>query len=204
MITSHDLLFDATTFNVEDIFLAASAAVIVAAVIISAAVLSRYRSLTGEAARSNQLAKDLWATLENRLKKQDERIVDLMARVEVFAVQSERRVEVRQHERTRDVDMRAAAALNPLREGGVGLPSLVKTSKSAAIENVILRKLMEGPKSSTEIRAVLDRSREHTARLMKALFDDGYVVRNDRERPFVYEITDLGKRHVEESRSAGT
>ncbi len=170
------------------------AAVIVAAVVISVTVLSRYRALAADAAKSNELAKDLWIALENRLKKQDERIVDLMARVEIYGVRSELRGEP--VSKTRPVAMRA------------GVPKEVVTSRTtgrpAAIERIILKKLVEGPRSSTEIKALIDKSREHTARLMKALFDDGYVVRNDRDRPFVYEITDLGKRYLEEGRSAGT
>lgn len=31
---------------------------------------------------------------------------------------------------------------------------------------------------------------------MKGLFDRGLVVRNDRNKPYVYEITDAGKSYV--------
>ncbi len=188
------MLLDATTFSLEDVVLAVAAAAMVAAVIISATVLSRYRALAADAAKSNELAKDLWIALENRLKKQDERIVDLMARVEIYGVRSE--LKEPSTSRTRAVAMQAGA----LKEVARSRP----TTRPAAIERIILKKLVEGSRSSTEIKALIDKSREHTARLMKALFDDGYVVRNDRDRPFVYEITELGKRYLEESRSAGT
>jgi predicted transcriptional regulator len=46
------------------------------------------------------------------------------------------------------------------------------------------------------MRTLIDRSREHTSRLMKALFDRGFVVRNDRNKPFVYEITEAGRRYL--------
>ena len=60
----------------------------------------------------------------------------------------------------------------------------------------ILRTLSEGPKTSTQIKDVIGRSREHTSRLMKALFEHGLVVRNDRNKPYVYELTESGKAHL--------
>jgi predicted transcriptional regulator len=60
----------------------------------------------------------------------------------------------------------------------------------------VLRLLVDGPKSSAEIKALVGRSREHTARMMKDLFERGLVVRNDRNKPYVYEITESGKSYV--------
>lgn len=44
----------------------------------------------------------------------------------------------------------------------------------------------EGPKSAPEIGRVVGRSREHSARLMKKLFDEGYVRRDQTRIPFRY------------------
>jgi hypothetical protein len=174
---------------------AIGAAVIVASVIVSFSVLSRYRSLASEAARSNELAKDLWNALDNKLKKQDERIVDLMARVEIYGVRSELK-RLPSVSKPRDV---LIEAVKP-REVVINRVSAPSTN----VDRTILEKLIEGPKTSTEIKTIIGKSREHTARLMKALFDRRYVIRNDAKRPFVYEITDLGRRYLAESRSAGT
>jgi predicted transcriptional regulator len=60
----------------------------------------------------------------------------------------------------------------------------------------VLRLLVDGSKSSAEIKALVGRSREHTARMMKDLFERGLVVRNDRNKPYVYEITESGRSYV--------
>ena len=51
----------------------------------------------------------------------------------------------------------------------------------------------EGPKSAPEIGRVVGRSREHTARLMKKLFDEGYVRRDQTRIPFRYSTVDRVK-----------
>jgi DNA-binding MarR family transcriptional regulator len=51
----------------------------------------------------------------------------------------------------------------------------------------------EGPKSAPEIGRVVGRSREHTARLMKRLFDEGYVRRDQTRIPFRYSTVERVK-----------
>src|SRR3989442_2905699 len=51
----------------------------------------------------------------------------------------------------------------------------------------------EGPKSAPEIGRFVGRSREHTARLMKKLFDEGYVRRDQTRIPFRYSTVDRVK-----------
>jgi chromosome segregation ATPase len=47
---------------------------------------------------------------------------------------------------------------------------------------------LEGPKSGPEIRNRIRLSREHTARLMKKLYEAGYLERNTRKIPFQYDV----------------
>mgnify|MGYP003333182284 FL=1 len=47
--------------------------------------------------------------------------------------------------------------------------------------------------TSRDIQVTIGRSREHTSRLMKRLFEEGYVERNNKVRPFTYQITEKGK-----------
>ena len=51
----------------------------------------------------------------------------------------------------------------------------------------------EGPKSAPEIGRFVGRSREHTARLMKKLFDEGYVRRDQSRIPFRYSTVERVK-----------
>jgi DNA-binding MarR family transcriptional regulator len=51
----------------------------------------------------------------------------------------------------------------------------------------------QGPKSAPEIGKFVGRSREHTARLMKKLFDEGYVRRDQTRIPFRYSTVERVK-----------
>jgi predicted nucleic acid-binding Zn-ribbon protein len=46
----------------------------------------------------------------------------------------------------------------------------------------------EGPKTAPEIKSKIELSREHTARLMKKLYEDGYLERDTNKIPFKYSV----------------
>ena len=46
----------------------------------------------------------------------------------------------------------------------------------------------EGPKTAPEIKDRVHLSREHTARLMKKIYEEGYVEREVGKMPFRYSI----------------
>jgi len=50
--------------------------------------------------------------------------------------------------------------------------------------------------TSRDIQNASQRSREHTSRLMKKLYQDGYVERNTSSKPFTYSITGKGKAKI--------
>jgi len=57
----------------------------------------------------------------------------------------------------------------------------------------VLRLITDKPMTSRDIQITLGRSREHTSRLMKKLFEDGYVARNTNSKPYSYSITEKGR-----------
>jgi DNA-binding MarR family transcriptional regulator len=77
-------------------------------------------------------------------------------------------------------------------------PSIVQPGSLNSIttptELQVLTLLAEqGPKSAPEIGRVVGRSREHTARLMRKLFDEGYVRRDQTRIPFRYSTVERVK-----------
>ena len=68
----------------------------------------------------------------------------------------------------------------------------------------VLRLITDKPMTSRDIQITLGRSREHTSRLMKKLFDDGYVTRNTNSKPYTYSITEKGKQMFGKVASAPT
>jgi len=52
--------------------------------------------------------------------------------------------------------------------------------------------------TSRDIQITLKKSREHTSRLMKKMFEEGYVQRNTESKPYTYSITEKGIAKVEQ------
>jgi len=175
----------------------AAAAVIAASVVILATLLSRYARMVDEADKSTRLAKDVWDSVNSRFSVVDARIIDLMAKSEVLSS----RIGLSQPAaplsksgliQPGSVQMKAATSSEVVRV----LAPTIQHVEGTETEAKVLRLLTQGPRSSAQIKEEVGRSREHTARLMKTLFDRGLVVRNDRNKPYVYEITDSGRAYV--------
>ncbi|MDA4124851.1 MAG: hypothetical protein OK438_05325 [Thaumarchaeota archaeon] len=158
-------------------------------------LLVRYRQASQKIVASTDMGRDLWQALEQRLRKQDERILDIMGRMEV--------IQSRAADRAASPAPMVAPAPIPIEKriipsaqapASVRRPVLV-TSPDAT-EMAVIRLLGDGSRSSVEIKQLIGKSREHTARLMKSLFDRNLVVRDDSNRPFVYELTDAGRRYL--------
>ncbi|NIP29176.1 MAG: MarR family transcriptional regulator [Candidatus Dadabacteria bacterium] len=60
----------------------------------------------------------------------------------------------------------------------------------------VLHLITKQPMTSRDIQITLKKSREHTSRLMKKLFDDGYVERNTDSKPYRYFISEKGKQKI--------
>ena len=65
-----------------------------------------------------------------------------------------------------------------------------------SIEHV-LKLITKKPMTSRDIEVTFGgRSREHVSRLMKKLYDDGFVERDKSKRPYTYSITDSGRKRI--------
>jgi DNA-binding transcriptional ArsR family regulator len=173
-------------------------------VALSFALLVKYRQVSERINVSTDLGRDLWTSLEQRLKKQDERILDMMGRVEVI-----------QSRVMTAASAQAAIApsgpptVSPIVPQAVQQPESQESQPSQAAPTppeaasdldetqlAALKLLSEAPKNTRQLTDALGKSREHTARIMKALFESGLVKRNDSSKPFVYELTDNGRRRL--------
>ncbi len=176
----------------DDLVITLGAAVTVAAAVILGSFLVRFRALIQEADRSTRLAKDVWESVNSRFTVVDSRLVDLMAKTEVLTTRATKpsaQSSASQPTRVEPQAVTRAQAPKPAVKEAVA-------PESSEIDSRILGFLMNGAKSSAQIKDEVGRSREHTARLMKALYERGFVVRNDRHKPYVYEITEAGRSYV--------
>ena len=74
-------------------------------------------------------------------------------------------------------------------------PSILEIDTNNPIDYV-LHLITTKPMTSRDIQITLKKSREHTSRLMKKLFDEGYVDRNTESKPYSYSISNKGKEKI--------
>ncbi len=67
------------------------------------------------------------------------------------------------------------------------------TNNHTNTNDYVLQLITEKPMTSRDIQITLNKSREHTSRLLKKLFEDGYVIRNTKSKPYTYSISEKGK-----------
>ena len=75
------------------------------------------------------------------------------------------------------------------------IPNVIPTNPIDYVLHLITNKDM----TSRDIQITLKKSREHTSRLMKKMFEDGYVQRNTESKPYTYSITEKGMAKVEQA-----
>jgi len=183
----------------DDVIVATSAAVTTTSLIVLVTLLARYRSLEREAYSSAQLAKNIYDSMNLRFSVQEARIVDLMAKLEVYSSSRSPNItsKVTQEKRaSRESQERITSSEASMPIVGRVVPPIQSVKATTTTGAIILKTLLEGPKTSNQILEVIQVSREHNGRLLKELFDRGLVVRNDQHKPFVYEITETGRRYV--------
>jgi hypothetical protein len=72
----------------------------------------------------------------------------------------------------------------------VGIVTGDTLSKLTPTERRVLELLVDGGKAAPEIGRLVAKSREHTARLMKSLFEQGFVEREANRQPYEYQLND--------------
>jgi len=120
--------------------------------------------------------------INSRISVRDEKIAELLVRVDALEERYKRVVERGEREFKRE-DV----------EG-------VKRKESVEEKNLttlILTLLKDGPLTSTEIQRKVGRSREHVARFLKSLYEKGLVERDEGKKPFVYRISERGIKLIE-------
>lgn len=193
--------------------------------VLALGLLIKYRQVSQSLTESTNLGKDLWNSLESRLRKQDERILDMMARVEVIqarvltlktvsssssgqavppnSAEMGVQVEAANHEGPshgiepqREMQQESREPHGESHNEPSGVPDSGVALALDETQMTALKLLSSKPMDTREITNALGKSREHTARVMKELFEMGLVARTTNEKPFTYELTDRGRRQV--------
>jgi DNA-binding HxlR family transcriptional regulator len=148
--------------------------------LLSITFFNRYRASTSQTV----------AQYESRFKEYEDMLVDMRVKLDTLELRSDVSQVSQEVGDVSDANHKPKAVRRSLEQEGKGLVDYV------------LKLLVEGPKSSRQIETVIGRSREHTARLMKKLFELGYVTRDTKTKPYTYAITDVGKTMLSQVASA--
>jgi len=207
-----------STLALEDVVIVTIASV---ALFISIVVLTRYlpkiRRITKEQKDASEIIKGVISELHDRLGQQDQKILDQQVRLDVIelkldqlskGVSKEEKEVIKVHEvsDTKRILEEIKDLLRNLGKSEAFMPGKIQQKEEvkeikileelSPTESSVLNLLMEGAQTPKQIQQRIKKSREHTARLMKRLFELGYVIREERKKPYVYEITEKGKELV--------
>jgi len=123
------------------------------------------------------------AEYSRRIREYEDMLVDLRIRLDTLEIRTER---------TGDTSQKVSQQVSDIGHKPIAIRRTLEQEGSGMVDYV-LKLLMEGPKTSRQIEGLIGRSREHTARLMKKLFEMGYVTRDMASKPYTYTITDSGR-----------
>ena len=155
-------------------------------------------------------------TQTERLEYYEKQLIDMKIRLDALEIQGigeesiDPNLELKQfmqklvensEESTKEVEV--------IKEPKIIVEKLVSMPKIPNIEHVspinyVLHLITNKSMTSRDIQITTKRSREHTSRLMKKLFESGLVQRNTETKPYTYSITEKGKSKVEDVISNST
>ena len=149
------------------------------------------------------------ATQNERLEYYERQLIDMKIRLDALEIQGiEQKVEDPNMElkqfleklaknEVRERPIEVASKSETIPEKVVSTPNISNITPANPIDYV-LHLITNKAMTSRDIQITLKKSREHTSRLMKKLFEDGYVQRNTESKPYTYSITEKGMAKVEQ------
>ncbi|QLH05477.1 MarR family transcriptional regulator [Nitrosopumilus oxyclinae] len=150
------------------------------------------------------------ASQAERLEYYERQLIDMKIRLDAFEMQGiEQKVEDPNLELKQFLEK---LAKNEVQERPVEVITKTevtsqKEDSKPIIQNItptnpidyVLHLITTKSMTSRDIQITLKKSREHTSRLMKKLFEEGYVQRNTESKPYTYSITEKGIAKVEQT-----
>jgi predicted transcriptional regulator len=142
-----------------------------------------------EIRETEMVIRSLLDDIKMRIEGRDSKIAELMVRVEVLEDRYKNLIESKVKQSITEVTERTGVE-ETFQKVGKGVQRIVKPGD---VIMTILKALDEKPHTSSEIQKLIGKSREHTARLLKSLYEKGLVVREEDKKPFIYMISETGR-----------
>ncbi|MCV0393309.1 MAG: winged helix DNA-binding protein [Nitrosopumilus sp.] len=142
-----------------------------------------------------------------RLEYYERQLIDMKIRLDALEIQGieqkpeDQNVELKEflekltQKNNEEKTVEKVPTVQPTVEKEISTPKTPSSDYTNPVD-FVLHQITTKPMTSRDIQITLKKSREHTSRLMKKLFDDGYVQRNTESKPYTYSITDKGKSKI--------
>ncbi len=140
-------------------------------------------------------SKKLDASNMQRLEYYERQLIDMKIRLDSLDLvdDSEHYVKVRESPKDSYSTPQVRKSSKTINIKETRMPNMIHSD----ITGRVLELITERPMTSHDIRITLGRSREHIARLMKKLSQEGLVERNTESKPYSYSISNTGKERLE-------
>ncbi len=143
-----------------------------------------------------------------RLEYYEKQLIDMKIRLDALELQGiESKMEDPNSELKKFLE-KLAMQQEEITKSDIKIQSTESKKEPKTIENMsniesndvtehVLRLITDKVMTSRDIQKALNRSREHTSRFMKKLFEEGLVERNTITKPYTYSITEKGLERIE-------
>ena len=149
-------------------------------------------------------------TQTERLEYYERQLIDMKIRLDALDIQGveenpiDPNLDLKQFMQKLVESKESEKQIEVIKESQIVPEKEVLTPNMTNIEHVsptdyVLHLITNKAMTSRDIQITTKRSREHTSRLMKKLFESGLVQRNTKTKPYIYSITEKGKSKVEDA-----
>jgi len=150
--------------------------------------LLKINKVNTEIENSKNIIENILNELRHRLYSQDQKILDLDVKLNI--------VELRLSKYSNQLNINNISKSNkiyfkePIKEVISHKENISQINISLTeTEKKILNILSYKDYTANELQLSIDKTREHTSRLLNKLFQSGYITRNENKRPYVYKLS---------------
>ena len=144
---------------------------------------------------ANEIINLIIKELRERLNNQDLKISDITIKSEII---ENKLINILQENNIKKNKLLNTNNINIKSQTQLSKESNILSQKSQQItplnneiltntENIVLNNLKNAELTATQIQEIINKSREHTSRILKKLFDNKLIIRNN-TRPYTYKI----------------
>ena len=145
--------------------------------------LLKINKVNTEIENSKNIIENILNELRHRLYSQDQKILDLDVKLNI--------VELRLSKYSNQLNINNISKSNkiyfkePIKEVISHKENISLTETEKKILNILSYK----DYTANELQLSIDKTREHTSRLLNKLFQSGYITRNENKKPYVYKLS---------------